>query len=238
MGLTIHYKLHSDTRSPAEARRLVEELRRRALDLPFAEVEEVVELSGDACDFEKQDREHPHRWLLIQAGQWLVRDDVHYRVMPKHVVAFSCDPGEGCEQANFGLCLYPGVLDVTDSRTGHARKLRTQLKGWCWSSFCKTQYSSSSSAGGIPNFLRCHLSVIRLLDHAKQLGILASVSDEGDFWEKRDVRALAREVGEWNEGMAGLVGQLKDMFGADLEAPIAKYPDFEHLEAKGRQKKK
>ncbi len=27
MGLTIHYNLHSDTRLPAEARRLVEELR-------------------------------------------------------------------------------------------------------------------------------------------------------------------------------------------------------------------
>jgi hypothetical protein len=235
MGLTIHYKLRSDARSPGEARRLVEELRRRALDLPFAEVEEVVELAGDACDFEKQDREHPYRWLLIQAGQWLVRDDVHYRVKPKHVIAFGTDPGEDCEPANFGLCLYPGVLDITDSRTGLARKLRTQLKGWCWSSFCKTQYASRH---GLDHFLRCHLSVIRLLDHARQLGILASVDDEGDFWEKRDVKALAQEVGEWNQGMAGLVGQLKDMFGGDFQAPITQYPDFEHLEAKGRRKKK
>ena len=87
------------------------------------------------------------------------------------------------------------------------------MKGWYWSSFCKTQYASSPAAGGVPNFLHCHLSVIRLLDHAKQLGILASVSDEGDYWEKRDVKALVQEVGEWNEGMAGLVGQMKDLFG-------------------------
>ena len=51
MGLTIHYQLKSDTRSPAQARQLVEKLRQRALDLPFAEVGEVVELKGDACDY-------------------------------------------------------------------------------------------------------------------------------------------------------------------------------------------
>ena len=94
---------------------------------------------------------------------------------------------------------------------------------------------SNPAAGGIQHFLRCHLSVIRMLDHAKELGILASVSDEGDFWEKRDVKALAREVGEWNQGMAALVGQLKDMFGGNFEAPITQFPDFEHLEAQGQE---
>jgi hypothetical protein len=111
--------------------------------------------------------------------------------------------------------------------------LRTELKGWCWSSFCKTQYASQY---GVEHFLRCHLTVIRLLDHAKQLGILASVSDEGDYWEKRDIKALTQEVGEWNEGMAGLVGQLKDLFGGDFAAPITEYSNFEHLEAKGQKR--
>jgi hypothetical protein len=237
MGLTIHYKLHSDTRSPAEARRLVEELRRRALDLPFAEVGEVVELKGDACQFDRYDREHPHRWLLIQAGQYVEREHIHYSIMPKHVIAFSCDVGEGCEEANFGLCVYPGVLNITDPRTGRARRLRTELKGWCWGSFCKTQYSSSPEVGGVPNFLRCHLSVIKMLDHAKQLGILASVSDEGDYWEKRDAKALAQEVGEWNEMIAAQAGQLKDLLGDQVEAPITQFKNFEHLEARGRNPK-
>ena len=70
---------------------------------------------------------------------------------------------------------------------------------------------------------------------AKELGILASVSDEGDFWENRDVEALAREVGEWNQGMAALVGKLKDMFGGNIDAPITKFPNFEHLEAEGQK---
>lgn len=207
------------------------ELRKRALDLPFAEVGEIVELKGGACDYENRDRDNPLRWLLIQSGQYVERDGCHYGVKPRHVIAFSTSPGDGCEDANFGLCLYPGVLDITDPRTGVARRLRTELKGWCWSSFCKTQYASGQ---GLDHFVRCHLSVIRMLDHTKQLGILASVSDEGDYWEKRDVKALVQEVGEWNQHIAGLVGQMKDLLGGDLEAPITKFPDFEHLEAKGR----
>jgi hypothetical protein len=237
MGLTIHYKLHCDTRRSTEARRLVEELRTKALDLPFQEVGEVVELKGDACQFDRYGQDHPHRWLLVQAGQYVERDRIHYSVMPKHVVAFSAWPGEGCEEANFGLCIYPGVLEITDPRTGRARKLRTELKGWCWSSFCKTQYASSAEAGGVPNFLRCHLSVVRMLDHAKQIGILTSVSDEGDYWEKRDIKALAQEVGEWNEMIAAQAGQLKDLLGDKVEAPITQFPDFEHLEARGNKRK-
>ncbi len=215
----------------------MEGLRKRALDLPFTEVGEVVELKGDACDFEKYDRDNPLRWLVIQSGQYVEREGIHYQMEPKHVIAFSCDPGEGCEQANFGLCLYPSVLNITDPRTGLARNLRTGLKGWCWGSFCKTQYASNPEAGGVPNFLCCHLSVIRLLDHAKELGILANVSDEGDYWEKRDLKALALEVGEWNEMIAAQAGQLKDLLGDGVEAPITQFPDFEHLEAKGQKKK-
>ena len=183
MGLTIHYKLHAETRSPKEARQLVEQLRQRALDLPLKEVGEVVELTGDACDFHQRDHDDPLRWLLVQAGQWVIQEDRHYMVMPKHIIAFSTYPGDGCEQANFGLAIYPAVLEIEAPRTGRNRRLRTGIKDWSWSSFCKTQYASQH---GVENFLRCHLSVIRMLDHAKELGILASVSDEGGFWEKRE----------------------------------------------------
>jgi hypothetical protein len=234
VGLTIHYKLQAEARTAKEARQLVEQLRKRALDLPFAEVGAVVELKGAAADLEKCDRHNPLRWLLIQAGQYVERDDVHYRVTPKHVIAFSTDPGDDCEDANFGLCLYPGTIFVPDQRTGLSCRLRTELKGWCWSSFCKTQYATLH---GSEHFIRCHLLVIRMLDLAKELGILASVRDEGDFWERRDVEALAREVGQWNEGMAALVGKLKDMFGGSFDAPITKFPNFEHLEARGAKKK-
>ncbi len=242
MGLTIHYSLKSNTRSPKKARELVAHLRGRALDLPFAQVEDIVELTGGACDFDQCGRDDPHRWLLIQAGQYVDRPapgggTYSYNVAPTHMIAFETFPGDGCEPANFGLCRYPPHIEVTDSDWPHRkRKLRTRLSGWRWGSFCKTQYASNRDCGGVENFLRCHLAVVRMLDHAKSLGILEDVSDEGDFWENRDVRALARQVGHWNEMIASLAGELKDLLGDQVDSEITKFPDFEHLEAAGRGK--
>ena len=67
------------------------------------------------------------------------------------------------------------------------------------------------------------------------MGILEHVSDEGDFWEKRNVAALAREVGQWNAMIAREVGQLKDLVGDDIQAAITAFPNFEHLEAEGHK---
>ena len=115
------------------------------------------------------------------------------------------------------------------------RRVRTGLTGWCWSSFCKTQYASNPACGGVQNFLRCHLNVIALLDFAKSLGMVEGVKDEGSYWETRDVEALAREVGSWNEMIAAFAGQFKDALGAGVVSEIANFPNFEHLEARGRR---
>ena len=229
MGLTIHYNLRSDTTSPAKARQLVKQLRQRAMDIPFKSVGEVVELHGRDADFEQRPHGEPHRWMLVQASQYVEGDGWHYRVPPKHLIAFSTYPCDGAEQANFGLAKYPGIIEGDDGR-----RIRTGLSGWTWESFCKTQYASHPDLGGVENFLRCHLSVVKLLDAANDLGILGEVSDEGEFWERRDLKALTEEVGDWNQHIAGFVGQLKDHFGHDFAAPITEYPDFERLEAKGR----
>lgn len=239
MGLTIHYKLQAETQSATKARQLLDQLRGKALDLPFKEVGEIVEISGDNADFEKLDRDDPHWWLLIQAGQYLKHDERHCRVTPQRVIAFSTWPGEGCEQANLGLAVYPKTIEVED-RSGsphRMKKVRTNLGNWSWSSFCKTQYASNPECGGVENFLRCHLAVVKLLDHAAELGILKEVSDEGEYFEKRDLQALAKEVGDWNTMIAGWAGRLKDAFGDAVAAEITKFPNFEHLEAKGRRKK-
>ena len=242
MGLTIHYSLKSSTRSPKKARESIAWLRGRALDLPFAKVEDIVELTGEACDFDQYDRDDPHRWLLIQAGQYVDRPapgggTYSYNVAPTHLIAFETLPGDGCEPANFGLCRYPAQIEVADPDWPHRKtKTRTRLSGWSWQSFCKTQYASNPECGGVENFLRCHLAVIRMLDYARSLGILEDVSDEGDFWKNRDVRALAQQVGQWNEMIAAFTGELKDLLGAQVDSQITKFPDFEHLEAAGRGK--
>lgn len=101
MGLTIHYTLRSTTRGPKKARELVAWLRGRALDLPFEQVGDIVEISGSECDYEALDQNNPHRWLLIQAGQYVDRParggGTHsYNVAPTHVIAFEARPGPGC----------------------------------------------------------------------------------------------------------------------------------------------
>ena len=68
MGLTIHYSLKARG-SDAQARKLIHALHQTAQDLPFKELGNVVELSGDQCDFNQRDKEDPLRWLLIQAEE-------------------------------------------------------------------------------------------------------------------------------------------------------------------------
>ena len=59
-----------------------------------------------------------------------------------------------------------------DEKFQQKRKIKTGLAGWRYSAFCKTQYARAEY--GIPNFIRCHLSVIHLLDR-----IAAIADDEG-----------------------------------------------------------
>ncbi len=88
------------------------------------------------------------------------------------------------------------------------------------------------------NFVRCHLSIVELLDASQKRQLAkVEVNDESDYWDHRDVRKLAETVGEWNEMVAAVAGQLKDAAGGfQLEAPITQFSDFEHLEAKGRDR--
>ena len=68
---------------------------------------------------------------------------------------------------------------------------------------------------------------------------MREVHDESDYWEHRDVRKLAENVGEWNEMVAAVAGKIKDAgVGALIQAPITQFANFEHLEAKGRDKRK
>ncbi len=237
MGLTIHYSLKSEG-DDAQARNLITALHRTAADLPFKELGDVVELSGAQCDFNRRQRNDPLRWLLIQSTQSVELKSENGRqtwieVTPSRIIAFRTWPGEGCEAANIGLCQYPNTVETP------TRIIPTGLSGWHWSSFCKTQYASDPQCGGVPNFLRCHLAVVALLDRAKELGGLERVSDEGGFWQQRSLPALVAEIGSWNEMIAAFGGKLKDLLGdgpAGVQSAIANYPNFEQLEAAGESK--
>lgn len=232
MGLTIHYALKSKVEDAEQVKQTVHKMRQLALDLPFEEVGELVDLKGEECDTEARRQELQANeetknaslfWLLIQAGQhvpcpWNKR--ISRTVNPARIIAFDTWPGHGCEAANVGLCLYPSEVeweyDPEDDQQFQSpeegigwprfdwwkwdrhckrhgcirspgahrelRKVKTKLAGWRWSSFCKTQYASDPSCGGIPNFLRCHISVITLLDRiAKLPDVRVRVDDEGHY---------------------------------------------------------
>ena len=247
MGLTIHYDLRSRTRTDDRARRLVEQMRQLALDLPVAEVSDITMLEGEQCDVEAQRGKVDEAllWLLIQSNQsvkcpW--NPDISRRSDPIRLIAFQVFPGPGSEPANIGLCQYPREID------------------WQWSSFSKTQYSSDPRCGGVANFLRCHISLVTLLDRIAKLPTMkVQVNDEGEYgpsyytddpsvpephycWHdgKYDPKALAEEVGEWNGMMAAFTGAMDDMLeasGSKVEglSPIRGFPNFEHLEFKGSQ---
>lgn len=252
MGLTIHYSLSLPAKTPvAGVKQKLGALRQACLDLPFQEVGDVIEFQDDDCNFEKRDREDPVRWFLCQADT-----TVHFRyeqcgkpvavnnwsdgsyiraVVPERVIGFSTYPGDGCEEANIGLSRFPKTVSIRNRWNGKDYRIKVQDGGgWNWHSFCKTQYANQN---GLEHFLRCHLSVIAMLDTANRLGFEVEVNDEGHYWEKRDIHALVREIGEWDALIAGFAGALKDAAGAvgmTLEAPITDRKDFEQLEAMGQ----
>ncbi|MGH7136525.1 MAG: hypothetical protein ACREHD_12350 [Pirellulales bacterium] len=230
MGLTIHYSLQLNDGDETKARKVVEQLRRKALDVPFKEIGEVTEVSGETADFENLGHGDPNLWLLVQSCRYIEREGQMFRIVPKQVIAFRTLPADGSEEANFGLAAFPKTIEVDGA------EITTDLEDWSWSSFCKTQYASNPKAGGAENFVRAHLAVVALLDAAAELGILQEVGDEGGYWEKRDARLLAQEVNQWNTMIAGWAGRFKDMLGDGAVSEIAKYPNFEHLEADADKK--
>lgn len=313
MGLTIHYDIKSRCSSDQRALAYVERMRQLALDLPFESVdEELVDVVGDAADFENPksrtaDTDGATRWLLIQANQsvrcpW--NEHLLRGVPPSRVIAFSTQPGEGCEPANLGLCQYPREIEwkykprddqrfwSSDKRRSgmlsfdfrrwerwlkrqglpsytwpdectETRMVKTRLTGWRWSSFCKTQYASNPECGGVANFLKCHISVVTLLERIAKLPTMSvTIDDEGGYgpiycsrdWQqareegreptyrwwpgKYDPKALAEEVGLGNETIAAGVDTLGDgvdTISLESKSSVREFLDLERLKFRGSQ---
>jgi len=228
MGLTINYDLKFSG-TIKEATAAVSALRQGALDLPFQNVSEIVTFKGNEADFKNSDRDDEFRWMKIQSSQYArTATTKHgYREMtvaPLMIIGFATDPGEGCEEANFGLCRYPKTVKYEQ------RVIRTGLSEWSWKFFCKTQYANNPECGGIENFLSCHLSVIALIDTAKELGLLSEASDDSGYYETRNLKELVEEIADWDANIAGMTKAFSFLAGSeDMSAPIRQYRNFEEL---------
>ena len=98
----------------ADARRVVEGLRQKAIDLKWLPVGDVVHLTDDECS---DDDRLPGKFLLIAAGD---------TVLAPHEVVFFEALLPGDEPRPFGLAAYPSHIE------GNSQVVPTQLVGWQW----------------------------------------------------------------------------------------------------------
>ena len=206
MGLTIHWRLQGP-KTKAEAKTIIERMRQRALDLPFESVSDIVHFKGKEAQFDNDPPTVSIRWLKIMAGQtvWSKDGRTGWDCPAREILGFQVIVAPGSEWMEIYLAAYPKTMIVEEDWGSGGAFPPTCPRG-SGRGFCKTQYASNADCGGVPNFLRAHLSVCRLLDHAKKLGILADVSRRGPFFENRDIPALVNTVADWNEFIAAGVG--------------------------------
>jgi len=145
------------------------------------------------------------------------------QVLPD-AAGFVVQPGDYCEAATFGLAWVPPEDEDGD-------RIRGVPYVWHWHAVCKTQYASNL---GDEHLIRCHTSLVALLDRAPDLGFDVTVRDETHYWETRDTNVLLAEVREMNRIVAHIAGAFHDAAGgqARVEGAIFKHPEFEELETR------
>ncbi len=227
MGLTVHFKLAAFADcSAAQAKRLVESMRRAALRF-YCEglVERVHPITADP----KTLRQSACDWLILPVpGE--ANTSTGVELLPAAGFLFRVDVGADCEPLWLGLCQYPLTVRF------HGKELRTKTgDGWRLAGFSKTQYASLH---GWEHFQRCHCAVVELLAACRTPELRVKISDEGDYWPRRSLAKLRQNLDHMNGLVAAAAGALKDAddTGAGenrVQAPIFAHKNFERLEAAG-----
>lgn len=239
MGLHLCYELSlAGTISEQGVAELISSLHAKASGLPVARVSGLVRADERALD-----APWPIRGLTVERlsdvvlmhGS-VVREELRARRRAPSgagdvAIGFAIAPGRGCEPASFGLARLGG------SAGGGAGG---DADSWWWHGCCKTQYASAVSD---EHLLRCHASLVAVLDEASALGFGLEVRDETGYYMSRDERMLLASVAEMNRTVARFAGRFTDAArAAGVESrrvggAIFGHPDFERLEteAEGRE---
>lgn len=214
MGLHLNWELRlpastSDAAVCASLRRL----RDSALEQGFEEVSPLVQAFGPQKGTAVSWTKTLEFWASLVAKPY-EDESPPMRGDPATAQGFFVQPGEGCETASFGLL----------RRADDARK----HTDWFWHCSCKTQYASIVSD---EHLIRCHTSLVRVLERAVDIGLDVIVRDETHYWETRDESRLLSEVHKMNSIVARIAGKLSDASAsADIRAPIFAHRRFERLE--------
>jgi hypothetical protein len=237
MGITIDYTFKAHPCDEEQARALVYKLRQRCLDLPFLEVGEIREFGEDEVDFRLLPRTSPDVWLFIQAARSFSPEPESasgYWIEPSKLIVFTTRPGAGAEPAFFGLGVYTDHVHEWDRSVDppvFVKEIPTNFGDWSWSSFCKTQFASREECGGVRNFIRTHMTLIKVLDYAKELGILEKVNDGAEYWETRDLDKLVSEMSIINAAISAFSGKAGEKLVRDLLKDFEKdYPELGPIE--------
>ena len=226
MGLTVHYQLSALQLDTAAARSLVKEGHALALRRQRAgEVRRVNAVREDVTG-------HP---LALQWVTYAVPGQENtfsgIEVKPLEGFLFEVNVGEDCEWLTLGLCRFHETV------THQGARVPTKMGGgWRFAGFSKTQYASLH---GWEHFLRCHRAVVESLAEWRTLGVRVKITDEGEYWPRRSVSALRRNLDNMNGLVAAMAGTLKDADsgeGTGIQSPIFAHKDFERLEAEGAAK--
>lgn len=160
--------------SVKEAEQLVVAWHKKALDLAFVSVSEIVHLKGKKAEYSRANvMSDSYSWEKFTAQ---ARNNCGVKTIPSiEFFSYVCDPGEGSESLAIGL-------STTDG------------KKWYWATFCKTHYAYEV---GLEHFLRTHLLCLSLLETIGD-DVHLNVGDEGDFWESRSVEKLIENIKDNN----------------------------------------
>lgn len=240
MGLHLCYELSlPGETSSADVAAHVAQLHARALTLPFEGVSSIVNRHDDDPEMGERPRGFTYRELedVVASGARGVRDGLYRRAIgidpedPRFirapdgtlidVIAFAVAPGRGSEPATFGFA--------------RLVNLDGPPMDWWWHECCKTQYASIVSDD---HLVRCHTSLVTLLDAARDIGIQLEVRDQAGYWDSRDPRQLVEAVREMNQIIARIAGKFTDALrdsdagrqGFTTGGAIFDHPDFERLE--------
>ena len=216
MGLTIHYDI-SFTGTQKQLIEKLTKIRSACMDLPFQEVGKIKSVKitknhikvfnwlQNITKYPNNSEENlkmrnlimemlgTNAWEMVQLGEWKKEDNRHWKEQrPTTLVSLPLWPGEGCENSDIYF--------------------EKRNKKWICSSFCKTQYATE--------FVKCHLLVITLFDMFKKEGFEVEISDEGNYWETRDLKVLAKNINDYTALISGIAESMKNNFGGNVIAPI------------------
>ena len=245
MGLTIHVTVRLPASlTPDEVTSRVAALHQVVAQLLMRSQTAIVLLDESRIRHALSDRSRsPWRWAVVQHQHHLAYRHDHrgipyqvnggehgagtcYRMIPaQRLIGFTCLPGEGCEPLNLFIGSFPTSTMVDCQGDQHdypsgQRRLMLPTPRWRGSAFCKTQYASDPAAGGVTNFLKCHLLVIAALDAAQAAGFVVEVHDEGGYWQHRSIPRLVREIADWNAFLLSVGDQIRSRFGPQVQCAI------------------